>query len=137
MNKEVIIQFIKFGMVGTVNTILNYVIYLICIEMGLNYIMSNLIAFLITVFISYLLNGRFVFNKRVKGIEWIKALLKVYISYAGTSLLLNSVLLCLQIEVLSVHEKIAPLTALVITVPINFLTNKLWAYRSRRNEECK
>ena len=51
-------QFIKFGMVGVLNTMLAYIInngsyYLL----NLNEQISNIIAFIITVFISYILNN--------------------------------------------------------------------------------
>ena len=59
-----IIQFLKFGIVGAINTVLSY-----AITNGAYYLlhmheqMSNFIAFIITVFISFMLNGKFVFTE--------------------------------------------------------------------------
>ena len=55
--KELFIQFFKFGIVGAINTILSYVITNGCYYLlSLNEQFSNIIAFVITVFISFMLN---------------------------------------------------------------------------------
>ena len=131
-SKEAIVQFIKFGMVGAVNTILSYSItngayYLL----KLNEQISNLIAFAITVFISFVLNGKFVFNaNREKNIKKMcKSLLKVYIAYSITGVFLTGGLLYLEEQVLKIPHYIASFMNLLFTIPINFILNKFWAYK--------
>lgn len=132
LNKNTIVQFIKFGIVGGFNTLLTYLIYFAGISLGIHYVISNAIAFVITVFISFLLNNHFVFKGEQQGkLAWLKALLKVYASYASTPLVLTSILLWIQVDYLGISEKIAPLINLIFTVPINFLLNKYWAYRDK------
>lgn len=122
-------QFLKFGMVGALNTVLSYLITNVCYyRFGLHEQTSNLIAFLITVLVSYLLNSRFVF--RQEGDEaWYRALAKVYASYALTELVLAGTLLFLQERLLGIPHFIATFLNLCLTVPLNFLLNKFWAYR--------
>lgn len=132
INKQFIEQFIKFGIVGGLNTLLTYIIYYMGISCGLHYVISNAIAFVITVFISYLLNNKFVFKGEHKTrSDWLKALLRVYLSYASTSLILSTILLALQVEVLNISKELAPLLNLFVTVPINFMLNKFWAFRKK------
>ena len=78
--KDTIIQFMKFGIVGAINTVLSYAItntgyYLL----NMHEQVCNIVAFFITVFISFLLNGRFVFNNKDKKTNFWKALMKVYL----------------------------------------------------------
>ena len=132
------IQFIKFGLVGALNTLLSYLIINGCYYLlGLHEQISNAINFVITVFISYLLNSKFVFAK--KGDEekqpWYKSLLKVYASYAITELLLMALLLFVEERIFHVPHYIATLINLVITVPANFLLNKYWAYRKKEKKD--
>jgi len=124
-----LLQFIKFGLVGASNTLISYSIYYIALLAGLHYQLGNLIAYVITVFISYLINGNWVFKKQENETRgfW-RPLLKVYISYGLTSLLLNSILLYVQIDLFGMKEEIAPIINLVITIPLNFLLNKYWAF---------
>lgn len=131
-------QFIKFGIVGLSNTILSYILYsggLILLRrlqlLGrTDYLAAQFFAFALSVLWSFYWNNRYVFTaeKGEKRSVW-KALLKTYISYSFTGLFLNSILLILWVQVLHISEFIAPIINLVITVPANFLMNKLWAFK--------
>lgn len=132
--KTTLTQFIKFGMVGVINTLLSYLI-----TNGSYYILhlheqvSNLISFLITVLISYLLNSRFVFQPEENSSQqpWYQALAKVYASYALTELVLMGILLFVEERLLGIPHFIATFINLCLTVPLNFILNKFWAYRKQ------
>lgn len=148
-------QFIKFGLIGGFNTILSYFIINFCYyALGFHEQISNFINYLITVFVSYLLNSKFVFDKksdgnreqnnpaslgenRDKGADredaqpWYMALLKVYASYAFTELVVMGLLLFIEERLMGIPHFIATFMNLIITVPINFILNKFWAYRNR------
>lgn len=130
--KNLIIQFIKFGTVGAINTVLSYAItngayYLLHLHEQI----SNIIAFVITVFISFMLNGRFVFTENKEERNFWKSLLKVYASYSITWVFLTAILLYIEEELLGIPHYIATLMNLVVTIPINFLLNKFWAYKDK------
>jgi len=127
-----IIQFIKFGIVGGINTILSYSIsngsyYLL----NLHEQISNIIAFIITVLISFILNGKFVFNKNNGKTNFWKSLFKVYVSYSITGVFLTAILLYIEEQILGVPHYIATLLNLILTVPINFILNKFWVYKEK------
>lgn len=132
--KTLIIQFIKFGTVGAVNTILSYSITNMCYYiLHIHAQISNIIAFLITVFISFVLNGKFVFNEnkekdKVKK-KWIISILKVYASYSITGLFLTAGLLYLEETIFGIQHYIATLLNLIVTIPLNFILNKFWAFK--------
>jgi len=131
-NKEdffhVILQFIKFGMVGISNTLISLSIYYILNFLKINYILSYTIAFFISVINAYYWNNKYVFKK--SGNQQLFRFLKVFISY-GLTFLLSTGLLILMVDELSISDKIAPLIILIITIPLNFLLNKFWAFKSR------
>lgn len=126
--KKLFLQFVNFGLVGAFNTILGLVIYWVCIHIGVHYLIANAIGFVITVAISYVLNNLFTF-KGEKTVWSLKTLLKVYVSYSVTGLFLNSALLWMWTSLIGINENLAPVLNLFITIPINFLLNKLWAYK--------
>lgn len=130
--KELFIQFFKFGIVGAINTILSYVITNGCYYLlSLNEQFSNIIAFVITVFISFMLNGKFVFNNKQNERSFWKSLFKVYAAYSITGLFLTAILLYVEERILGIPHYIATLMNLVITVPTNFILNKFWAYKEK------
>lgn len=130
--KESILQFMKFGTVGAINTVLSYVItntsyYLLHLHEQI----SNIIAFVITVFISFMLNGKFVFTEEKENRNFWKTLLKVYVSYSVTGVFLTAILLYLEEQLLGIPHYIATLMNLVVTIPVNFILNKFWAYKKK------
>ncbi len=128
-------EFVKFGIVGAVNTILHLIIYWICTWIGIHYLAANAVGFVITVAISYILNNLFTFRQMKDGkVEWsFRTLLKVYISYFATGMVLNSVLLWFWNDCIGINKNLSPVLNLFITVPVNFLLNKWWAYRKTEN----
>ena len=131
--KKALIQFIKFGTVGAINTVLSYAItngayYLLHLHEQI----SNIIAFVITVFISFMLNGRFVFTENKEERNFWKSLLKVYASYSITGVFLTAILLYIEEELLGIPHYIATLMNLVVTIPLNFILNKFWAYKEKK-----
>lgn len=121
-------QFIKFGLVGFSNAVVLYGVYYLLLKTGMHYILAYIIAFVISVLNAYLWNNRFVFKNSSES--FLKKILKVYASYTFT-FLLSTLLLYVWVDLLHVSEKIAPIINIVITTPINFLMNKLWAFRKR------
>jgi len=57
--------------------------------------------------------------------EYYGSHIKTLCSYAGTGLVLANVLLYIWVDLIHIHELIAPAINLVITVPLNFVLNKL------------
>lgn len=135
---DILIQFLKFGIIGVSNTVISYVLYsgsllmfrrLKIFPQG-DYLIAQVIQFVLSVLWSFYWNNKKVFTLQ-EGEErsmW-EALLKTYISYSFTGLFLNSLLLVLWIHVVGISEFIAPIINLLISVPLNFMINKCWAFR--------
>ena len=134
-------QFVKFGIVGVWNTIFSYTINIVCLLIfqrtgildmyDLDMYVANLISFAISVLVSFLLNSKFVFTlNEGESRNFGRALLKSYLSYGFTGIFLNNVLAYIWVSILGISKFIAPVFSLFIAIPINFLMNKLWAFRT-------
>ena len=129
-------QFIKFGMVGVTNTLLSYflnvgVLYLLKdAVLSYDYVIANVVSFLISVLWSFYWNNRLVFDTKQGTGNILRALLKTYIAYSVTGILLNNILSFVWIDILSVSKLVAPMINLIFSVPINFLLNKYWAFKN-------
>ena len=131
---NILTQFIKFGIVGAINTILSYLITNInYYVLNLHAQLANIIAFIITVFISFILNSKYVFKPEKQNF-W-KSLLKVYASYSITGLFITAILIYIEEEIFGIPHYIATFMNLVITIPINFLLNKFWAYKDKKTKK--
>lgn len=135
-----IVQFIKFGIVGLTNTIIGYLIYAISLKGiriagiwgTIDIYIAQLIMFLLSVLWSFYWNSKAVFKaEEGEKRNLFTALMKTYVSYAFTSLFLSEILLHLWVGVLGISEYVAPIINLIITVPLNFIIQKFWAFRRR------
>ncbi len=120
-----LLQIIKFGLVGIINTLVSYGVTVFCLFIGIELLICNAIAFIISTACAFFLNYLFVFKSHIC---WWKGLIKSYCSYAFTGIGLNSVLLYVLTDLFTVSEYLAPLLVLIVTIPTNFLLNKLWAF---------
>ncbi|MCR5545686.1 MAG: GtrA family protein [Lachnospiraceae bacterium] len=132
-------QFVKFGIIGVINTVLSYLINVFVLlvlapyNVEWDFVAGNMVAFIITVFISFLLNGHFVFKKEEgETRSFWKTLLRTYIAYGFTGIILTNVLSFIWINLLGVSKFIAPLINLIASVPLNFIINKLWAFKGEK-----
>ncbi len=164
--KTAVLQFIKFGLVGVSNTLVNYIVYIIFVSLGVHYVIANALGFIISVLNAYFWGSRFVFKEdetKEKRVWW-KVLLKCYAAYLF-GFLLNTLLLWVWVDVTNIgqyfafvgdilnwvtgllglqpgvytpeklSEIIAPIINIFVTVPINFVINKFWAYRQKKIPE--
>ena len=135
---QAIMQFVKFAIVGLSNTIISYVLYAgsllflkqTSILKNKEYLIAQIIAFILSVAWSFYWNNKMVFNLN-EGEErsLIHSLLKTYVSYSFTGLFLNTFLLVLWVQWFGISEFIAPIFNLLVSVPINFFINKYWTFK--------
>ena len=136
-----LLQFVKFGIVGLSNTIISYLLYVISLLFfqklqifnSVDYLIAQVIAFILSVLWSFYWNNKYVFEKSEnEERNLLKSLLKTYISYAFTGLFLNSILSLLWVEVFHWSKMIAPIINLLVSVPLNFIMNKFWAFKNSK-----
>ena len=126
-------QFIKFGIVGFSNTLISLAVYYILVFFGWNYLLANTMGFLISVCNAFFWNYRYVFKDKTET-SIPKSFSKVFITY-GISYLVSTFLIWLMVDIMHISEWLAPLIRLVVTVPLNFVLNKLWAFRKREKKK--
>ncbi|MCI9477600.1 MAG: GtrA family protein [Lachnospiraceae bacterium] len=126
------IQFVKFGIVGLSNTLISYVVYLAGVRLGMHYLLASVLGFVISVLNSFYWNNKYVFQKGDEERNLWLTLIKTFLAYASTGLILANILLYIWVDVLGISEYLGPIINLVITVPLNFVINKLWAFRTKR-----
>ncbi len=138
-------QFIKFCMVGVTNVAVSYLVNVTTlllinlVKPGLkyDYIIANTVAFLVAVYWSFYWNSRKVFHFSTKDKALRRrALLRSYLCYGLTGIVLNNVLSTIWIKRLGISKYIAPLINLLFTIPINYLTNKKWAFATKEKDKA-
>lgn len=111
-------QVVRFGVVGVLNTGVYYGCYL-ALRLVMPYIAAHLIAWVISMLGSFLLNCYFTYKVRP---TWHKLLL--YPLSNGVNVLLTTGGVVFLVEVMKVDQKIAPLIAGILAIPATFVVTR-------------
>ncbi|MCJ1655652.1 GtrA family protein [Staphylococcus sp. NRL 16/872] len=119
-------EIIKFVIVGGINTLDYYVVYLMLLKLfNVHYMLSHIIGFVVSFIISYYLNCYFVYN--------VKPTLKKFLSFPLTQVAnmgMQTLFLYVFVRWFNLPSEIAPFVGLVITIPITFVMSK-WLLRDK------
>lgn len=113
-------EFARFIIVGSINTVHYYAIYLLCLHLlHFHYFLSHVLGFAFSLVGSFFLNAYFTYK--------IKPTLAKFIRFPLTQVantLSSTILLFVLIEWLRINSNFAPLIAVFITVPITFIITR-------------
>ncbi|WP_445487689.1 GtrA family protein [Niallia sp. 03133] len=113
-------EFTRFAVVGGINTFTYYAIYLGCLHLlHLNYFLSHIIGFLVSMVGSFFLNAYFTYK--------IKPTLVKFLQFPLTQLantLLTAMLLFLFVGIFHLNSSFAPIAVVFFTVPITFMMTR-------------
>lgn len=130
-------SFIRFNLVGILNTLVDFVVFTLLIAIGLSNTLSQCLSYSAGIANSYVLNRRWTFaadfssqpqashpGRRTVDLGQLGRFLTVNLITLGLSLLL----LHLFNGVWGLHVLVAKAIALVFTTMVNFAGSKLWVF---------
>src|SRR4029077_3616592 len=126
LGAPVLVQFVKFGIVGVSNTLLTFAIYTLLLKVfGVWYLAASAIGFVAGAVNGFLLNRRWTFRGHVGD-----ALTPVrWTIVQGCGLLADLRLVHLFVEEISLDKLIAQACATAIVTILTFLANRAWTFR--------
>ena len=124
----VVIQFVKFGIVGVSNTLLTFAVYTLLLKVfGVWYLAASAIGFAVGTINSFLLNRRWTFRGHVGD-----ALTPVrWMIVQCTGLGINLGLLYVLVHDARVDKLIAQALATAVVTVSTFFANRAWTFRTR------
>jgi putative flippase GtrA len=126
----VMVQFVKFGIVGVSNTLLSLAIYAVLLKVfGVWYLAASAIGFTVGAVNGFVLNRRWTFEGHVGD-----ALTPVRWGVVqGCGLLLNLGLVALCVEVADTDKLVGQALATAVVVVVTFAANRAWTFRGARH----
>lgn len=127
----VMMQFVKFGIVGVSNTLIFLAVYTLLLKgFGVWYLAASAIGFIVGAVNGFLLNRRWTFSGHVGD-----ALTPVRWGVVQTGgLLLNLGLVATCVSGLGMDELVGQAVAIVIVVVVTFIANRAWTFRTHPAE---
>ncbi|OIO20049.1 MAG: hypothetical protein AUJ37_01350 [Candidatus Magasanikbacteria bacterium CG1_02_41_34] len=118
-------QLIRFIFVGSVNMVLSYSIFLICIYFFyFHYTLALIVEYFFGILNSYFWNRRWTFKSDGNVKKEIRKFIFVYLVMFG----LNYVLLSIFIDLINMRVFFAQMVAIIIITPVTFLAHKMWSF---------
>jgi putative flippase GtrA len=123
----VLIQLVKFGLVGVSNTALTFIVYTLLLKVfGVWYLAASAIGFSVGATNGFLLNRRWTFSEHVGDsltpVRWGIV--------QGCGLAVNEVLLYVFVHDASLDKLLAQAFATVVVTITTFFANRSWTFRT-------
>ncbi len=127
LQKENFYQLLRFGLVGVLNTLVDFGVYQLLVWLGLHYALAQCLSYSCGLLNSYFFNSRWTFRQEKKYTqkEFLRFLLVNLCSLALSVLLLRLCYEALGIE----SNLIAKGIVTVFVMLVNFIANKLFVFK--------
>lgn len=123
---KLIQQIIKFGIVGVLAAVIDFGLLAILTEfLGIHYLVSAAISFIVATIFNYIASMKFVFESRYEK-ERKHQELFIFVILSLVGLGLNQVLMWFFVEITVLHYIIAKVLATVLVMAWNFISRKIW-----------
>lgn len=129
---------------GALTTLVNWVTYVCCAYFLLipllgrattaNNMVSNTLAWIVSVLFAYWTNRNFVFHSEVVD---LKGRMQEFLSFVGArifSFLVEQVLFFFMVTLLSINDLISKLVIGIVVILLNYIFSKLWIFKGKKNE---
>lgn len=127
---ELFNQIMKFGVVGGIAFIIDYICLIISKEIfELSVLLSAAIAFIISVIFNYILSIKWVFNVN-KEIDQKKNFI-IFIVLSIIGLILTEIIMWFGTDIIKISYLIVKIFATAIVMVFNFITRKIFLERNR------
>lgn len=121
-------QFVKFSVVGSSNTMVDFLVYLFLTRaLAIYYIFAAIISFIVAVTWSFYLNRRWTF--RHSGKNSTNQYLKFFIVNTVV-MILNLSSLFILVDLFGFYDLVAKLVAAIFLAVLNFSLNRFWTFKT-------
>ena len=122
--KKLFNQLFRFGIVGFIAFFIDYgILYFLTDIVGINYLISSIISFSISVIFNYIASTKFVFNVGHKQ-TYKDIVLFVVLSVIGLGI--NSLLMYIGVDIFHINYLIVKIAATAVVMVFNFITRKIF-----------
>lgn len=126
MRNKTFIEFIKFSIVGAINTVVDFGVFSLLMTNGCSVLLSQTISYSCGMLNSFIMNRTWTFQESKKN-EYSEPL--KYLVANVSTLILVSMLLLLFINQIHLPVLVAKIVCTGMGMIINFLSSKFWVFQ--------
>ena len=130
-------ELISYSFWGVMTTLVNYAVYFLCTKaVGIDYLISNGVAWVAAVIFAFWVNKVYVFQSQKRDAKTMVREFGTFVSARVLSGVLETGMLLLFVEVLHFNDSVIKVIASVLVVIINYILSKLIIFRKQGEEEA-
>ncbi|EGQ1624737.1 GtrA family protein [Staphylococcus pseudintermedius] len=120
VNSARFFEIFRFILVGGVNTLNYYIVYLILLRLfDVHYLISHIVGFIFSFVVSFYLNCYFVYK--------VRPTLKKFLAFPLTQVVnmgTQTLLIFIFVDLMHFNAALAPFVGLIVTIPITYILSK-------------
>ena len=128
-------ELVNYLVVGVIGTVVSIVIFTALMKMTNESVLSNIISWVVTVILMYMLNRYFVFLEHAKDKVAILKEMSTFVSARIATLLLETVIVWLGIDVMKLNSGlqiiVVKTVGQVLVIVLNFVAAKLVIFKKK------
>ncbi len=129
-------QFIIFGVIGLLNTALDFMVYWLLISISVYYVLAQIISYAAGMLTSYILNSMITFKGIKTETKKAEAVRGARFIIWNVCMLLLSVLLLYSLkEIVLLTNVQGKIIVTIVIAAINFIGSKLWVFREKKQTQ--
>lgn len=122
--KKLLNQLLKFGIVGFIAFLIDYAILFILTDfVGINYLISSAISFVVSLIFNYIASIKFVFEV---GHEQTSKDMFTFVFLSVIGLIINEIIMYIGVDILNINYLVVKIGATAIVMVYNFVTRKIF-----------
>lgn len=123
--KQLVQQLFKFGIVGGIAFLIDYLVLFTCTEwIGIYYLLSSFISFTISTIFNYFASVKWVFQvdeNRSKKKNFV-----TFITFSVIGLFINQLIMWIGVDIAQMYYMFVKIGATAVVMVFNFVTRKLF-----------
>ncbi len=125
-------MFIRYIVIGVLTTVVNLAVFFLLKRFGMNYLIANTIAWLVSVIFAFFTNKQIVFQSKSKNAAAFAEMVLFFI-LRGVSLALDDGLMYLGVSVLLWNTGLVKIAVQIIVIITNYIFSKLIFIHPKEN----
>lgn len=123
-------EIFNYLVVGVLTTLVSIAIYAVCAKFfHINYMVSSVISWILSVLFAYFTNKKYVFKSDVKDKKNIIIEVYQFFKYRVFSFAIELLLMYVLVDIISIDDLIAKVIVQIIVIVLNYVFSKLFVFK--------
>ncbi len=123
-------EIINYLIVGGLTTLVSVVVYAVFTRFfHVNYMISNIVSWIISVLFAYITNKKFVFRSVCETRKDVLIEIYQFFKYRIFSFLIDILLMYVFVELVNIDDMIAKVIVQIIVIVLNYVFSKLFVFK--------